>query len=75
MSNDAECCALQICCPPAEAQAALAKILVRDTGCGPVEAVEYAACVLHHFALAPRSFENVVADIVKQAQKHFQAGV
>lgn len=73
MSNGAECCALQICCPPQEQRAALVKILVRDTGCEEREADKAAECVLHHFALAPKVFEAVVADIVERAKKHFTA--
>jgi len=75
MSNGAECCALQICCTPAEQRAALAKILVRDTGCEDDEADAAAQCVLNHFALAPKAFDAVVADIVERARKHFASGV
>lgn len=71
MSNGAECCALLICCPPAEQKAALVKILVRDTGCTEGEAGEAADCILHHFALAPKAFEAVVLDIIERARKHF----
>ncbi len=75
MSNGSECCALLICCPPAEQRAALVKIFVRDTGCDEKEAGEVADVVLKHFALAPKAFEAVVLDIVERAKKHFAADV
>lgn len=71
MSNGAECCALQICCPPAEQRAALVKIAVRDSGCTEAEAGKVIDALLPHFALAPKSFESVIADIVGRAKKHF----
>ena len=69
MSNGSECCALLICCPPAEAQAALAKKFV-ECGCTQDVADKCAAYIRTEFALAPKSFETVLLEIVKMAQKH-----
>lgn len=76
MSNGSEaCCALGICCPPASAErkAAVAKILRDNTEAGKFTPETAAECMIEHFALAPKSFETVIADIVGRAKKHFTA--
>ncbi len=70
MSNGAECCALQICCPAAEARLALIKKFV-ENGCEPSVAEKCVDYLKAEFALAPKSFEVVLADIVQMA-KHNQ---
>lgn len=69
MSNGAECCVLQICCPPDEAHAKLAEKLV-EHGCPEIAATACADYLTAEFAFAPKSFEAVVADIVRLARKH-----
>jgi hypothetical protein len=73
MSNGAECCALGICCPPSEQEAALIRILVRDTHVKDYDAEQCAKAVLTHFTLAPKAFDAVIADIVARARAHFDA--
>lgn len=72
MSNGAECCVLQICCPPnsAEQRQALVKILTRDAGCDETRACAVADALLPNFAFAPKSLEPFVAEIVAIAKKH-----
>ncbi len=70
MSNGAECCALQICCPPPEAREALIKQFM-ETGTTREHAEACADYIKKEFALAPKSFETVIADIVRMA-KHSQ---
>lgn len=70
MSNGAECCALLICCPPAQQRAALVKIAVRDSDCDPSEAGKVIDALLPHFAMAPKSFEAVIVEIAAMAKKH-----
>ena len=64
------CCILEICCnsPEAALEAYVAKA-VKDTGCTPDEAKMHAEWTLKHFALAPKSFKQVVADIVTMARQ------
>lgn len=69
MSNGAECCALMICCPPEEAKAALASKFV-EQGCTQDVAEKCADYIRAEFALAPKSFEVVLHDIVKMTRKH-----
>lgn len=70
MSNGSEaCCALGICCPPAQRRAALVKILC-DDGCKEPFAGSAADSILSKFALAPKSFEAVVADMMTLAKSH-----
>lgn len=77
MSNGSEaCCSLGICCPPASPQrrAALVKIMT-DDGCDSKAAGIAADAIIQRFALAPKSFESVIEEIVGHARKHFTAGV
>lgn len=71
MSNGAECCALEICCPPAAARAALVKKFV-EHGCTEEVAAACADYLSAEFALAPKSFERVLHDIVNMARHHFE---
>jgi hypothetical protein len=71
MSNGAECCALLICCPPSEQRAALVKIFCKE-GCDDASAQIAADAIQRRFALAPKSFESVVIEIVAKAKKHAQ---
>lgn len=69
MSNGAECCVLQICCPPEAAHAALASKLV-EHGCSEIAAKACADYLTAEFTFAPKSFEAVIQDIVRLARKH-----
>lgn len=73
MSNGAECCALMICCPPAEQRAALVKIFCKE-GCEEAQAGLAADAIQRRFALAPKSFEPVILEIVAMAKKHALSG-
>lgn len=77
MSNGSEaCCALGICCPPSSAKrrAALVKIMT-DDGADQRSSEIAADAILSRFALAPKSFEGVIEDLMGHAKKHFTAGV
>jgi hypothetical protein len=68
MSNGAECCALQICCPPAEARLALIAKFQQVSGYdadGCTKIVDY---LRSEFALAPKSFQAVIDDIADMAK-------
>lgn len=69
MSNGAECCALLICCPPSEQRAALVKIFCKE-GCSDSNAAIAADAIQRRFALAPKSFEDVMLEIVGKAKQH-----
>lgn len=71
MSNGSEaCCALGICCPDAAGQqTGLVKILV-DDGCEQKVAEDVAASILSRFALAPKSFTAMVAEMVALQKIH-----
>ncbi len=71
MSNGQECCALMICCPPSQQRAALVKIFCKE-GCDDASAVIAADAIQSRFALAPKSFEAVLLEIVAKAKKHAQ---
>jgi len=58
------CCILEICCPPAKAKQAYVDKAVKDLGCTPDMAAAHYEWTKKHFALAPKSFEQVIADIV-----------
>lgn len=66
---DPICCLLAICCPPesAEQRAALASFLVRQ-GVDANAAESAANAVLDHFALAPKAFGQMVAELAKAAK-------
>lgn len=69
--NGEVCCILGVCCPPEsqERVEALARELVKDAVCSDtLEAYKYATWILKHFALAPKSLEPFVVDIVKHAK-------
>lgn len=72
--NGEVCCILGICCPPESAARveALAKEIAKDLKCSPSEARDHARWTLKHFALAPKSLEPFIVDVVKvaQAPKH-----
>ncbi len=70
MSNGAECCALQICCPPEQARLALIQKFQQVSGYdadGCTKIVDY---LLSEFSLAPQSFQQVIDDIVVMAKAH-----
>lgn len=61
------CCAAGICCDRAKANAALAAMMVADLGYSPEQARRHVVWLRKNFALAPKSFEAVVAEIVQMA--------
>lgn len=68
--NGEVCCILGICCPP-ESQArveALAREIEKDHKCTPDVAYRMAAWTLKHFALAPKSLEPFIVDVVKHSR-------
>ncbi len=40
------CCAIGLCCPPAQQQATLVAMFTRETGCSEEEAHKYAAVIV-----------------------------
>lgn len=68
--NGEVCCILGICCPPdsPERIAALAREIGKDFGCSDLEAKAYAAWMIGHFALAPKTLEPFITDIVRHAR-------
>lgn len=71
MSNGSEaCCAAGVCCPPAQRQEALAKILVDEGGCHHPDAHRIAGVLLDKFVLAPKSLEPFVTEIVAMVKAH-----
>lgn len=72
MSNGAACCALEICCPPGEAQRKrVSKMIAAATG--GEEA--YGLAVLdwmeqEGLTFAPASFRDTIAEIVASVRKH-----
>ena len=62
------CCILEICCNRAAAKRAYVDKAVKDLGCTPEMAAAHFEWTRQHFALAPKSFEPVIADIVQMAQ-------
>ena len=70
MSNGVPpCCPLEICCDAPAAKAALVKKFM-DHGCSEDVASSCAGYIKEEFALAPKSFQAVIADIVRMAKQH-----
>lgn len=71
MSNGAECCILQICCPDAaQALEALTQRLV-EQGCAPAVAARCATYMLREFDFAPKgTVAPLIATIAAMARKH-----
>lgn len=71
MSNGAECCILQVCCPDeAKAEAALTQRLV-EQGCPPAVAVRCATYLLREFDFAPKgTVAPLIAQIAALARAH-----
>lgn len=70
MSNGEVCCIVGVCCPPARAKARLALELVKDCGCDETTADTVAGYVFERFALAPKSLQPFVDEIVLMARAH-----
>lgn len=73
MSNGAQCCALEICCPPGSAKQAkaLAKMIREDYPAVPQQYAEQAAeWILKNFDLAPAGtlgeFKKSIAKIARE---------
>lgn len=64
------CCILKICCERAAAKQAYIDKAVKDIGCTPEMAGQHYEWTTKHFALAPKSFEKVIADIVTMQREH-----
>jgi hypothetical protein len=56
-----------ICCPPDAQRAALIKIFCKD-GCDDASAAIAADAIQRRFALAPKSFADVLLEIVHMAK-------
>ncbi len=69
MSNGAECCVLQICCPPEAAHAELTAKLV-EHGCPEIAAKACADYLMEEFTFAPKSMRAAIDEIVKMAKAH-----
>lgn len=71
MANGGEvCCILSICCPPAAARESFIDHLVKDTGCERHHAECMVEWTLSRFALAPKSMEPAIHEIVRMAKHH-----
>lgn len=68
MSNGEVCCILQVCCPPAEARVKLIREMQKVSGYDAEGCTKIADFLLERFAFAPKSFEAVIADIVRMAK-------
>ena len=64
------CCILEICCNRAKAKQAYIDKAVKDLGCTPEMAGEHFEWTTTHFALAPKSFQQVVTDVVTMMRNH-----
>jgi hypothetical protein len=64
------CCILNICCDPAAAKQAYIDKAVKDIGCTPEMAAMHYEWTTKHFALAPKSFQQVITDIVTMSREH-----
>ena len=69
MSNGAECCAILVCCPPAQRRSALVKIFCTD-GLDEMAAGVAADAIESRFALAPKSLGPVIMEIAAMAKAH-----
>lgn len=67
MSNGEICCILGICCPPAAAREKLVTELQKATGYDRDGCEKAADFINERFALAPKSMEAVIADVVRMA--------
>lgn len=74
MSNGAQCCALEICCPPGSARqkTALATMIRDEYPQVPMQYAEQAAeWILKHFDLAPHgTLSGLKQAIAKIAREH-----
>lgn len=78
MSNGAQCCALEICCPPnadgspdPKAVEALAKFFGQENGTlSPLTATVAARRILEHFELADRGSLTALKASMVQHAKH-----
>lgn len=70
MSNGEVCCIVGVCCPPARAKARLALELTKDCGCDTTIADKVADYIFERFALAPKSLQPFVDEIVQMARAH-----
>jgi hypothetical protein len=68
------CCILDICCGRAQADEAFAQKLEKDLGCTPEDAKRHVEWTRKYFALAPKSFEAVIAEIVTMSRQHQARG-
>lgn len=74
MSNGAQCCALEICCPAGPtARAALITEIMHGTSCTVAEASVFAEWLQHNFDLAPRGtlqpLKEAIVRLVREAQE------
>lgn len=70
MSNGAANCLLEVCCPPAAAEAKMAEKLVGDLGMPKDYADKCAAWIYEHFDLADRGtlapFKKSIAKLARE---------
>lgn len=75
MSNGSEaCCILQICCVPAAAREALIREMIQVSGYDRDGCEKIADYIGERFALAPKSFETVVHNIVHFSKTYGSGG-
>lgn len=65
MSNGSEaCCILSICCPPAAARTKLVSEMALASGATSDHCEKIADFLLERFAMAPKSFQTVIDDLI-----------
>lgn len=69
MSNGEVCCILGICCPPAQARSKMVSEFQKVSGYDADGCEKIADFLLDRFTFAPKSFEHVIADIVRMAHQ------
>ncbi len=74
MSNGAQCCALEICCPPSERRQKLTAMIVAFTGAEESHCEGFLDWMAHEdLIFAPSSFSQTIADIAAATKKHHDA--
>lgn len=71
MANGSQCCALEICCPPAERRIKITAALVKFTGADAEYCEKFLDWMDHEsLVFAPIAFQSVIDNIVKLARRH-----
>jgi hypothetical protein len=76
VSNGSQCCALEICCPPAERRLKVPMAIAKAIGCTDAEATRFLDWMDHEgLVFAPVSFQPVIDDLARIARTHPVSGV